>query len=317
MQYAMEPTPAAVDQGPIVGLGEALFDCFADHRTLGGAPLNAALAAHALGRPLGIRGQMVSRVGDDPLGKQILATLSDRDVDTSSIQIDPQHPTGTVQVEMVEGEPRYEIIRDVAWDYLQWNETLQELAARASGITFGSLAQRHPDTRHTIREFLQRARSAVKLFDVNLRGDFYDAEVIEASCHLADAIKLNAAELEIVCQLLQLENDATAHQQPSVTAAALRERFALRTVILTHGSHGTELITEAGSHTAPVPRFEPTAESDPVGAGDACGATCLLGMVLDWSPPQIVERANRVGAYVASRKGATPPLDANELLQVA
>lgn len=315
-QTSNTPHPNPIPNGPIVGLGEALFDCFESHRTLGGAPLNATLVAHSLGTPWGIRGQMVSRVGTDELGKEILAELDQRQVDTTTIQLDPAHPTGTVQVEMQDGEPQYDIVRDVAWDHLHWDHHLQTLAQQASGITFGSLAQRSNHSRETIQRFLQEATQAVKLFDVNLRGNFYDADSLEQSCNIADAVKLNRDELTVVTRTLQLECGKLVASNPTAAAHQFREHFRCRAVILTHGSRGTQFLTDQGQYTADVPSFDPEPGSDPVGAGDACGATCLLGLILRWQPQQIVARANRVGAFVASRRGATPQLDPAPLLEI-
>lgn len=301
---------APTTDGPkqlIVGIGEALFDCFDDHANLGGAPLNATLVAHSLGRDFQLSAQMVSRVGKDDLGKQIQQTLQSRDVDTSSIQSDDAAPTGRVNVEMVDGEPNYEIIQNVAWDNIEWNDLLASLAKQAAGITFGSLAQRSPTSRATIQRFLDQATGAVKLFDVNLRQDFYSAEILKTSCELANAVKLNKDELAVVTDSLKLD-----HSNP---VKSLLESYNLRAVILTHGQKGTELIMPEGTCTAPVPSFPKEEGSDPVGAGDACGATCLLGLVLSWEPQNIVTAANRVGAYVASRRGATPEIDASELLR--
>lgn len=291
----------------IVGIGEALFDCFAGRTVLGGAPLNATLIAHSLGREFGLGAAIVSRIGRDSLGETLLETLRDRGLESGYVQVDPDAPTGRVLVEMIDGEPHYEIIRDVAWDQLAWNDELAALAPQAAGITFGTLAQRNRTSRGTIQRFLQEALHAVRLFDVNLRQSFYDADVLRRSCELAHAIKLNSEELHVVARQLSLPSDAAVD--------ALRHQFGLRAVILTHGAQGTELITAEGSFRGPVPRFPPEEGADPVGAGDACGAACLVGLVLDWPPQRIVTAANRVGAYVASRRGATPKFDSEEVLR--
>lgn len=290
----------------IVGIGEALFDCFEDHANLGGAPLNATLVAHALGTDFQLRGQMVSRVGQDDLGRQIDETLQQRKVDTSTIQIDPTAPTGRVNVQLFNGQPEYDIIENVAWDYIEWNDRIAKIAHQAAGVTFGTLAQRNPTSRETIWKFLETASSAIRFFDVNLRQKFFSTEILKTSCELANAVKLNKEELAVVSQHLQL-NAADPGQH-------LLESYNLRAIVLTHGEKGTELITAAGRFKGPVPNYTPEEGSDPVGAGDACGATCLLGLILNWPPERIVNNANRVGAFVASRKGATPQIDACSLL---
>lgn len=307
---ALEPLSSNLDdtqRRTIVGIGEALFDCFDDRTVMGGAPLNATLIAHLIGRQFGLDATIVSRIGRDPLGDRLVETLRSRGLDGAYLQIDPNAPTGRVRVEMVDGEPRYEIIRNVAWDSLAWNDALATLAPRAAGVTFGTLGQRSQTSRETIQRFLEAAHHAVRLFDVNLRQSFYDADVLRRSCELAHAIKLNSDELRVVAEQLSLGDGNPVE--------SLRRQFDLRAVVLTHGARGTELITDEGSFRGAVPRFPAEPGADPVGAGDACGAACLVGFVLGWPPQRIVTAANRVGAYVASRRGATPAFDGQQVLE--
>jgi fructokinase len=290
----------------IFGIGEALFDCFDDHANLGGAPLNATLVAHAIGSKFGLSGQMISRIGRDALGEQVIAALAERGLDVSTLQIDPSLPTGRVQVQLVEGQPEYQILENVAWDQIDWDENLEVCADKASGISFGTLAQRSPHSRETIWRFLQASPNAVRFFDVNLRQSFFSAEVLRKSCELATAVKLNNEELAVVGEHLKLDSaDPISH---------LMNAFHLQAIVLTHGEKGTELITQAGRFRGDVPQFPREDGCDPVGAGDACGATCLVGLILGWTPQRIVDNANRVGAFVASRKGATPEINADDLL---
>lgn len=290
----------------LVGLGEALFDCFENvhppRKVLGGAPLNAAAIAHQLGRRYGVEGVVVSRVGDDALGERLRSELTARGMRTDGLQRDLYHPTGRVLVQMHAGEPQYEIVRDVAWDFLEWDDALQQLAARCGGVTFGTLAQRSDTARQTIQRFLHDASRAFRLFDVNFRQRFYSADVVREGCERAEAIKLNTGELFEVARLLEMD------EPREQLAAAIARRFELRAVILTHGAEGTELIVDGQSYRAMVPKYTPEEKADPVGAGDACGAVCLTGLMLAWPPEQIVAAANRVAAYVASRNGATPTL---------
>ncbi len=280
---------------------------------MGGAPLNAALIAHALGPTFGLGAAMVSRVGRDELGDRLLETLRQRDFETRWIQRDDSAPTGRVLVEMADGEPHYEILENVAWDRLAWNEELAKLAPTVAGITFGTLAQRSEASGETIRQFLESATAAVRMFDVNLRQSFYSPDVLRRSCELADAVKLNGDELQVVAEQLEFGG---ANEPTSELVERFRQAFELRAVVLTHGSRGTELVTADGRYTAPVPRFPAEEGADPVGAGDACGAACLLGLVLDWPPQRIVTTANRTGAYIASRRGATPRIDAQAVMEL-
>ncbi len=293
----------------IVGLGEALFDCFENHQTLGGAPLNATLVAHQLAQALQcgpdpdrLSGQMVSRVGRDDLGTVVLKTLHNRGLETGTIQEDATQPTGRVLVEMVAGEPSYEILAPAAWDFIQWDQAIEDLVPQTKAVLFGSLGQRNPVSRATIQRFLQSTPHAIRLFDVNLRQHFFDAQTLQQSCALANVLKLNEEELGTIAALLEIEAKDVAFR--------LRDRFEFAAIILTHGIKGTELITESGSFTGFVPKFSAEEGADPVGAGDACAATCLLGILSGWDPQKIVDSANTVGAYVASRRGATPEIPA-------
>src|SRR5262245_31127956 len=149
----------------IVGLGEALFDLLPSGRVLGGAPLNVAVHAHALLRGRLGQGIVASRVGSDALGDEILADLKRRGMLAEHIQLDPVRPTGTVKVTLQAGQPSFEIVPNVAWDFLEFTPAMADLAARATAICFGSLAQRSAASGTAIEAFLDTAPAAVRLFD--------------------------------------------------------------------------------------------------------------------------------------------------------
>ena len=162
-----EPTDA---NRIFVGIGEVLFDVFEDGRqALGGAPLNVAVHAHQLAAALGLgEGIVVSSVGNDAHGQQLLCAIRARAMSTRYITIDHQHPTGRVSVFIRDGEPGYQIELPAAWDYIAPSDSLDVLAAQCDAVCFGSLAQRSPVSRDTIRRFLEKAPQAVRLYDVNL-----------------------------------------------------------------------------------------------------------------------------------------------------
>ncbi|MDP7013145.1 MAG: carbohydrate kinase [Verrucomicrobiota bacterium] len=290
------------DSAPlIVGLGEALYDLLPSGPALGGAPLNAAVQSHQLGN----RAVVASRIGGDALGQALLDDLGKRGMDTAFIQRDPDAPTGTVEVILRNGEPEYDIIRDVAWDRLVWDEPLAGLAKRCDAVCFGSLGQRLEPARSTIRQFADAASQAVRLFDVNLRQDYFSAELLEAGCRAASIVKMNEAELATVAPLLGL---GQAEPIP-----ALLRRFDLDLFVLTRGRDGTVLHTGNAVVTGQPAPFKPEPDADSVGAGDACSAAILHGAVRRWPLKKTADLANRLGAFVASRKGATPPLPADLL----
>lgn len=297
----------------IVGLGEALFDLFPDGAILGGAPLNVAVQAQQAAAVLAGRAVPVSRIGRDELGERLLAELAARGVETRFLQQDERHPTGRVLVTLEAGEPQYEIVRDVAWDHLAWTDELRQLAETCGAVCFGTLAQRSPAARETILRFLDHAPQAVRLFDVNLRQEFFTPEILRQSCQRATMVKLNQHELPHVCRLLGLEGEsATADDQ----AAALRRAFDLTAVVLTRGAAGTALYDHNGRTVGEPVRYPRHARADSVGAGDACSAGLLVGRLLDWPAARVVALADHMGAFVASQPGATPTLPASILDRV-
>lgn len=275
---------------PILGLGEILWDLLPDGPQLGGAPFNFAFHCHRLGWPA----VMASRVGRDPLGDDILLRLADLGLDAGQVQIDDAHPTGTVAVELTaDGQPSYTIREDVAWDHLAWGPDLAAAAKSAAAVCFGTLAQRGPASRATIRAVLA-ATSAKVVFDVNLRQHYWHRDVIEASLRASDWVKLNADELHTLGGLFDVGS-----------AAALRERFDLELVCLTRGADGC-LVTTA-TETVEEPGVAVTVV-DTVGAGDAFTAALVVGVLEGRPLREAVRRANRLAARVAGAKGGTPEL---------
>lgn len=296
----MAPESAIRDERRlIVGLGEVLWDVLPDGKQLGGAPANFAYISSLLGH----RGIVASRVGADAAGEELRARLNELRLDTSELQRDATHATGTVMVHVdAEGQPTYDITRDVGWDFLEWTPAWQRLASEADVICFGSLAQRTELSRATIREFLRASRAgAIRIFDVNLRQQFFSPEVLRDSLELANVAKLNDAELPMVMKQLELKYD---DEMPA--AEQLRRAFGLNLLCVTRGSKGSILLREGerDDHPGIAVRV-----MDSVGAGDAFAAA-LAHHLLRGSPLRVMnEAANRMGAWVATERGATPVAD--------
>jgi fructokinase len=282
----------------VVGLGEALWDVLPDADHFGGAPANVALHAAALGA----ESWLVSAVGQDARGDAALARLDAAGVRRDTVARLADHPTGVVRVTLdAAGHPVYDIATESAWDYLPWSVAVQQVAERADAIAFGSLAQRSPTSRATIRRAVAAARGASwRLFDVNLRQRYYDADVLTESLELANAVKLNEEELPIVARLCGL-----AETRPVEQLRALCERFDLRLAALTRGPCGSVLATPDRVCESPAAS---TVVADTVGAGDAFTATLLIGMLAGRALDEVSRRANAVAAYVCSQPGATPPI---------
>ena len=309
----MTRQPQRVSEPIIVGLGEALFDCFDSHRKLGGAPVNFAIHAQQLLGCVGGKSCVVSRVGSDDLGQEIKDSLNLRGVDITHLQDDLDRPTGVVQVALdAGGQPTYEIREQVAWDYIEMSPLVVELASRCDAVCFGTLAQRSPTSRDTIRQFLRNSPQALCFLDVNLRQSYFDAEIIESSLRYANLVKFNEEELRESAQLVQLH--CASSPEVDEIAVAFCRSFDLDGVVVTRGARGTVLFAEGARFEASVGKSEPEHNADSVGAGDACNAGLLFGWLMGWPKQQVVYLANRMGAFVASRSGATPEIP-TEMLQ--
>jgi fructokinase len=281
----------------VFGIGEVLWDLLPAGRQMGGAPAN--FACHA--RVLGADGCLISRVGNDALGREILERLGKLGVSTQAVAIDPEHATGTVTVELTAGgQPCYTIHEGVGWDHLQPDGSLLSRIADADALCFGTLAQRCEPSRSTILQLVANApERAVRIFDVNLRQDFYSREILDASARLANVVKLNDAELPVVSRLLGIPG-ARKEQM-----AALLEKYELHLLACTCGSEGSILFDGEAWCEAPPP---PVNVVDTVGAGDAFTAAMTLGMLAGWSIEKLAEVANEVAAYVCSCAGGTPEM---------
>ncbi|HZG54769.1 MAG TPA: carbohydrate kinase [Pyrinomonadaceae bacterium] len=281
----------------VVGLGELIWDFLPGGRQLGGAPTNFAY----MSRLLGNHSVVASRIGNDNLGKKALERLAALGVSTDYLQLDHAHPTGTVRVRLdALGEASFAMNEDSAWDYLAWTSRWAELSHMADVICFGTLGQRVEPARRTIIRFLEATRpAALRIFDVNLRHTFFDAEMLAPSLKLASIVKLNQPELSTLGQMLGLKPDTEERM-----AKRLLDQFELELVAITRGAQGSLLVTrEAVSHHAGV-RVQ---VKDTIGAGDAFIAA-LAHYYLRRAPlPLISEAANRIGAWVATQEGATPP----------
>jgi fructokinase len=283
----------------ILGIGEVLWDLLPAGPQMGGAPANFAYHARALGADAGL----VSRIGDDPRGRRILKRLRRWGLPTDHVAVDPAAPTGTVSVKISsDGQPQFSITENVAWDRIEADSRAVELAAAAEAVCFGSLAQRSVVSRAGIRKLVAATSPrALRVFDINLRQHYYTPEIIEASLHLANILKINDQELKTLADILRLQRGIAKQIQ------CLAERYKLTVVALTRGVRGSLLYREGQWSDHPG---VPTRVKDTVGAGDAFTAAMVLNLMAGRSLDEVNRRANHVAAYVCSRPGATPRLPA-------
>jgi fructokinase len=285
------------DHFTVVGLGELLWDIFASGKQLGGAPANFAYVTGVLGD----RGLVASRVGVDELGTEAMQKLSGLGLECRYVQQDAERPTGTVQVCVdSSGQPKFEIMESVAWDFIGWTSDYEDLASQADAVCFGSLAQRSPESRSTIARFLTACpESSTTVFDVNLRQHFFSAEIIRQSLHLADIVKLNHEELPRVIELAGLR-----YSEMRAAMHSMLDGFDLKMICVTRGENGSILCTREAMDEHPGLKIH---VKDTVGAGDAFTAGLIHCYLRRTSLKTMNEVANQTGAWVASSVGATPP----------
>jgi fructokinase len=310
--------------GPVVGIGELLWDVYPDGRKVaGGAPFNFAFHCHQLGHDAVI----VSRVGDDSPGASLKKEIRRFGMGDEFITVDRHHSTGSVWVELDDaGRPTYRITDEVAWDYigdeadLSVNGCVDEVGFRHDvvAICYGTLAQRRPTSRSTIQEYVTDRASmpqALRVFDANLRPDGYTREVLEASCRAADWIKVNVAELRVLSDCTDLIEAMTEVSDRHFGPPDPDERNLLRLVCVTVGADGVVIFPQSGNPIR-VPAA-PAHVIDTVGAGDAFTAA-MVCLHLEGRPLRECARfANYYAARVCEHVGATPRIDRAEVERAA
>lgn len=281
----------------VVGIGEVLWDLFPDGPQLGGAPANFAYHAHALGAGAVV----LTRVGKDRFGLDILERFKDMGLPLGTVQLDDAVPTGTVTVRLNgNGVPHFVIHENVAWDRLEITDSTLEAVRKANAICFGSLAQRKPVSRAAIQQLVAATpANTLRVFDINLRQQFYSREVIEQSLVLANVVKLNDGELSILAGMFKLGSS------PQRQMEKLALDFGLRLVALTSGPNGSLLYQhDRWSKQAPPP----VQVVDTVGAGDSFTAALVMGLLAEMDLDAVHAAAVEVAGYVCSQAGATPAL---------
>ena len=269
--------------------GEVLFDCFPDgNSVLGGAPFNVAWHLQAFGlSPL-----MISRVGDDELGEQVRATMQDWNMDTSGLQLDAEHPTGTVDIEFDDGEPQYTIVEHRAYDYIDAGSLP---SPGDDGLLYhGSLALRNQQSRDALAELKQYHHGSI-FMDVNLRDPWWQEDFVLKLASDADWVKLNEDEL---AQLGNGIGDIGSQARQFI------ESHRLTGLVVTLGSKGAIILTDAGGFAEVIPS-QTLEVVDTVGAGDAFTSVLILGLTNDWPLQQTMQRAQEFASLIVGKQGAT------------
>lgn len=282
----------------VVGMGEALWDVLPEGKKIGGAPANFAYHVSQFGLPSCV----VSAIGDDALGKEIIENFTSKGLDQLIAEV--PYPTGTVQVEIDQtGIPLYDIKENVAWDNIPYTEHLDALAKRTKAVCFGSLAQRNVVSRETINHFLDtmpKDDDSLIVFDVNLRQGFYNKEILCKSMQNCNILKINDEELITVSRMFGYPGIDLQDK-----CWILLGKYNLKMLILTCGINGSYVFTPGNVSFQPTPKVE---VADTVGAGDSFTASFIASILKGKSVTEAHSIAVKTSAFVCTQKGAMPIL---------
>lgn len=277
----------------IVCFGEVLWDMLPSGKQPGGAPMNVAYHFSRLG----MRSNIISRIGNDDAGEELCAFLSRIGLSTEFIQVDDSHDTSSVLAHVGnDNEVTYDIVAPVAWDFITYEERFSGLVKQADVLVYGSLASRNPASRDTLLRLVDQAR--YRAFDVNLRAPHYTQETLELLLGKADMVKLNAHEL---AELATWYAGTSADEREQVSR--LQQRYGIAEVIVTKGANGASYYTDSAQYNCPAVRVE---VKDTVGSGDSFLAAFLMQKLNGESGNRILEYATALAAYVTTQSGACP-----------
>jgi fructokinase len=284
----------------VVSFGEILWDKLPSGKVPGGAPLNFAYRLNSFQNSLSI----ISKVGDDPLGKGLTEFLNKNGLDTEHIQISKIYKTGEVNVSIDKnGIADYDILNPVAWDDISLNLKNIELTKNSSVFVFGSLICRNMTSRRTLKELLKIA--PFKLFDINLRYPYYNMNLIEELMLSSDFIKFNYEEIEEIFTIY-INKKATLENM----IETISEKTKTKNICVTMGEKGACYYTNNSFYYQDGFKINVL---DTVGAGDSFLATLVEGILNKTKPQEILKKACAVAALVASKEGATPTVSMTEI----
>ncbi len=284
------------DNRYVVGLGEALWDVLPEGKKLGGAPANFSFHASQFD----LNSVAVSALGEDALAEETIKQLEEKDLKYEMPRV--PYPTGTVQVELdTDGVPTYDIKENVAWDNIPFTKSIENIARNTRAVCFGSLAQRNVVSRETIQKFLDvTPNDCIKIFDINLRQQFYTKEVIQDSLKRCNMLKINDEELVIIGRMfgypgLDIENKCFL----------ILGKYNLDILVLTCGVNGSYVFTPGKVSYQSTPKVE---VADTVGAGDSFTGSFCAAILSGKSVEEAHKLAVNVSAFVCTQNGAMPAL---------
>lgn len=292
----------------VVGIGEILWDIFDDRKTLGGAPANFAYHASCAGA----EGIVVSAIGDDAYGDEIEFLLREKRLGNRLQRCD--RPTGTVRISLdSSGVAQYVFPPDVAWDHLKFDDSLRTLAQSADAAAFGTLARRAPRSRETVLAFLNAMpENALRVCDLNLRQNFYTSDLIHESLAIADILKINEDELDILETLFDAGAGSGLPARCKIFSEKIFPAFPrMRYLIVTCGASGSFAGTRDGAHSF-VPANKLPQIADTVGAGDAFTASFTVAILNGKTLTEAHRFAASRAEFVCTRSGAMPEFPADK-----
>ena len=283
----------------IVGLGEALWDMLPEGKKIGGAPANFAYHAAQFGMDT----MAVSALGDDDLGNEIAQKFAEKKLNVLMPRV--PFPTGTVQVSLdAQGVPTYDIKEGVAWDNIPFTPELEEVARNCRAVCWGSLAQRNEVSRNTIHRFLDATpKDCLKIFDINLRQNFYNEELLLESFKRCDILKINDEELVTIGRLFGYPGLDMTNK-----CWLILGKYNLDALVLTCGVNGSYVFTPGAMSFLETPKVE---VADTVGAGDSFTGSFCAAYLSGVHVSEAHRLAVETSAYVCTQNGAMPTLPKN------
>ena len=282
-----------------VCFGETLWDLLPTGARPGGAPMNVAYHL----QKLGLKAAIISRVGKDQRGDDLLKVLQHNSVSTDLMQVDAEQSTGVVNATLHESnEVSYEIVHPAAWDFIVFEPGLVELVQKAGFFIYGSLAARDKTTAQTLWQLVEAAQT--KVVDINLRPPHFSRELVETLLHSADILKLNEHELPLITSWFSKQHNPVEQVQ------YLQDHFSIPTIIVTQGGSGAMVCHNGDIYSHPGYKIK---VADTIGSGDALLAGFLAKLNKGAPIDECLQVANALGAFIASKEGACPAYGSDEI----
>ncbi|MCX6327326.1 MAG: carbohydrate kinase [Bacteroidia bacterium] len=276
----------------IVGLGEILWDLLPDGKKAGGAPINFVYHSSQLGAD----SFAISAIGKDALGDELLEEVKRIKINHLIQRVN--YPTGTAEIELKNGIPKFTITEGVAWDYIPLTAQMEEVVKKAEAICFGTLAQRSPVSQHTILKLLSIApKNSLRILDINFRQHYFSPETIEKSLNLSNVLKVNDEELVVLCKLFSRDGSEEEECRWFI------DKFNLRMMILTAGANYSTIFTSGEISKISTPK---TDVADTVGAGDAFTGALASSIIAGKTIKEAHRFAVETAAFVCTKAGAWP-----------